>query len=272
MHPSKHLLSCLLICFTAIYSYAQDQKGYHLFNPAPKDQMREFSIDRPDVTESPITVDAGHFQFEGDLIKWTKEFQDSSSPTTLSYMNALYKFGLTGGWDIHIGLELHNVYKDSEGNKIDDGYGATTIRLKRNFWGNDGSTKTALGMIPYVSFVEGNPFDSKANFGVGFPFSYGLSEKLDLGAQPQFDFVMDENGDHELSFFQTVVVGGPLAGDLDFYFEGLFIAPPSGENQMLINGGLIYNVNPNMKIDIATNVGVTKEAPTRVYLGLSFRI
>jgi hypothetical protein len=38
------------------------------------------------------------------------------------------------------------------------------------------------------------------------------------------------------------------------------------------NGGLIYNVNDNMKVDIATNLGLVDEAPTRVYVGLSFRI
>lgn len=249
----------------------QEQKGYHLFNPAPKDSLREFSIDRPDVTESAITVDAGHFQFEGDLIKWTRESQSNTSGRVLSFMNALYKFGLSHNWDIHIGLELHNIYQDSDGNEIDKGYGATTIRLKRNFWGNNEKTKTTFGMIPYVSFIEGNPFDSEAIYGVGFPFSVALNEKYELGAQPQFDFVFNDDAKRDLSYFQTVVLGGPVVGKLDFYLEGLMIIPP-GDTQFLTNGGLIYNVNSNTKIDIAANVGLNDPAPTRVYLGLSFRL
>jgi hypothetical protein len=32
--------------------------------------LREMSTDRPDKTESPYTVDAGHFQFEADLVSF----------------------------------------------------------------------------------------------------------------------------------------------------------------------------------------------------------
>lgn len=231
--------------------------------------MREFSIDRPDVTESPITVDAGHFQFEGDMVKWTKE-AGGNAPRTIALLNGLYKMGLSHSWDIHIGIELFNIYQNPDGEKVDDGYGATTIRLKHNFWGNDGETKTALGIIPYATFTSGNPFDSDLNFGFGFPFSYGINKKLDFGAQPQFDFIYN-GADYELSYFQTVVIGGPMIGDLDFYLEGLAVFP-KGDPQFLTNGGLIYNVSPNVKVDVAGNVGLNEAAPTRVYLGLSFRI
>jgi hypothetical protein len=43
---------------------------YNLFNPMPRALMREMSTDRPDRTESPPTVDAGHFQFEADLVSF----------------------------------------------------------------------------------------------------------------------------------------------------------------------------------------------------------
>lgn len=251
-------------------AFAQQQKGYNLFKATPKDLMREFSIDRPDVTESPITVDAGHFQFEGDLVKWTKESGGKAS-RTISIFNGLYKMGLSHSWDIHIGVELYNIYQNPDAEKVDDGYGATTVRLKHNFWGNDGDKKTAFGIIPYATFTSGNPFDSDINFGFGFPFSYALNENYDLGAQPQIDFILNEDNEYELSYFQTVVLGGPVVGNLDFYLEGLAVFP-KGDAQFLVDGGLIYNVTPNVKVDLATNVGINQAAPTRVYLGLSFRI
>jgi hypothetical protein len=267
--PIQFCLVSVLSLITLASAYAQKQKGYNLFKPTPRDIMREFSIDRPDVTESPITVDAGHFQFEGDLLKWTKD-SGGKAGRTISVFNGLYKMGLSHSWDIHVGIELFNIYQDAEKKKIDDGYGATTIRLKHNFWGNDSEKKTAFGIIPYATFTSGNPFDSDVNFGFGFPFSYTLNEKLDLGAQPQIDFIYTGE-DYELSYFQTVVLGGALVGDLDFYLEGLAVFP-KGESQFLLDGGLIYNVSPNVKVDLATNVGLNQAAPTRVYLGLSFRI
>ena len=35
--------------------------------------MREMSTDRPDKTESPYTVDAGHFQIEWDLFNFERD-------------------------------------------------------------------------------------------------------------------------------------------------------------------------------------------------------
>jgi hypothetical protein len=255
---------------TILSVHAQEAKRYSLFNPIPRSEMREFSIDRPDVTESPITVDPGHFQFEGDIVKWSKDTQEESE-RTINVMSALYKVGLAPSWDIHFGIEAYNIYQDIHADTYDKGFGATTIRLKHNFWGNDGGTRTALGVIPYVTFLSGNPFDSDVIYGVGFPFSYDLSDRLGLGAQAQLDFVPDYEGSHELSYFQTIVLGGPLVGNLDFYVEGLGTFY-SGGNWFTANGGLIYNVSPNVKVDVATNIGLTDEAPTKVYLGLSFRI
>lgn len=270
----KLVLFSIVLFLGSIAAQAQQdtENRYSLFHATPKDQMRDFSIDRPDVTESPITVDGGHFQFEGDIIKWTKE-GGTGGAELLTYMSGLYKIGLSHTWDIHIGIEAYNVLKDSEGNTLDKGYGATAVRLKHNFWGNDGDNKTAFGMIPYVLFPSGNIFDrQKVIYGIGFPFSYTLSETLGLGAQPQVDFIPDEEtGDYDMSYFQTIVLGGPVIGNLDFYVEGLAIFFKGNANY-LANGGLIYNVSDNVKIDIATNIGLNKEAPTRAYLGLSFRI
>lgn len=260
----------MMIFGTAWSVRAQDSKPYSLFNPTPRSEMRDFSIDRPDVTESPITVDAGHFQFEGDVVKWNKSTQGESE-RTINVVNALYKAGLAPSWDIHFGIEAYNIYQDIHADTYDKGFGATTIRLKHNFWGNDGGTRTALGVIPYVTFLSGNPFDSDVIYGVGFPLSYDLSEKLGLGAQAQFDFVPNDEGNRELSYFQTIVLGGPLVGNLDFYVEG-WGTFYSGGNWFTANGGLIYNVSPSVKVDVASNIGLTDAAPTKVYLGFSFRI
>src|SRR5438093_6841318 len=50
-----------------------DKRQYHLFNPTPRAFLRELSTDRPDKTESPYTVDAGHFQIEMDLVSYSRD-------------------------------------------------------------------------------------------------------------------------------------------------------------------------------------------------------
>src|SRR5687767_4843881 len=46
---------------------------YHLFRPTPRHLMRDLATDRPDVTESPYTVDAGHFQAELSFIEYVSD-------------------------------------------------------------------------------------------------------------------------------------------------------------------------------------------------------
>ena len=54
-------------------SLGADKSSYHFFNPTPRELMREMSTDRPDLTESAYTVDAGHFQIETDLVSFSHD-------------------------------------------------------------------------------------------------------------------------------------------------------------------------------------------------------
>ena len=66
----------LLFSLAALAAAAQetnsvppDRNSYNLFCPVPEALLRELSPDRPDKTESPYTVDAGHFQLGMDFAK-----------------------------------------------------------------------------------------------------------------------------------------------------------------------------------------------------------
>ena len=54
-----------------------DKSRYNLFNPTPSEFMREMSADRPDKTDCPFTVDAGHFQMEMDFANLTYDAPNS---------------------------------------------------------------------------------------------------------------------------------------------------------------------------------------------------
>ena len=60
-----------------------DKNQYWLFNPIPADQMRTFSTDRPTKSNVPYTVDAGHFQYETDLVNFTHQVSGSTRTDTL---------------------------------------------------------------------------------------------------------------------------------------------------------------------------------------------
>src|SRR5512135_1729822 len=59
-----------------------DKSQYTLFNPTPTNCLREFDPDRPDVTDSPFTVDAGHIQFESSLFSYALSRPDKKGFVT----------------------------------------------------------------------------------------------------------------------------------------------------------------------------------------------
>src|SRR5689334_2103137 len=59
-----------------------DKSVFNLFNPVPEDLMRELAPDRPDKTDCPFTVDAGHFQIEMDFANVTYNRPNSQRGNT----------------------------------------------------------------------------------------------------------------------------------------------------------------------------------------------
>src|SRR6185436_13756478 len=57
---------------------APDKSGYTFSNPTPDRLLRELATDRPDVTESPFTVDAGHVQLEMDFANFMRNRLDGT--------------------------------------------------------------------------------------------------------------------------------------------------------------------------------------------------
>jgi hypothetical protein len=188
LHTSLSCFLCLA-WFSATAQENEPEKGksYNLFNPVPKSEMREFSIDRPDVTESPMTVDAGHFQFEGDIFKVIKQNQRNGD-RAFSIVNGLYKMGLSDSWDIQFGLSFITFIKTVKERRMRKDMAIQRSVLSITFGEMMVTTRTALGMIPYITLPT-SPVDSEIVYGVGFPFSYTINDALGAGAQFQFDFV-----------------------------------------------------------------------------------
>ena len=59
-----------------------DKSRFTLFHPTPEALMRELNTDRPDQTEGPITVDAGHLQLELDLVTYAYDRETSGGVST----------------------------------------------------------------------------------------------------------------------------------------------------------------------------------------------
>lgn len=251
-----------------------DKSGYNLFNPTPLKLMRDLNSDRPDVTESPFTVDAGHLQVELSFFEWAKD----SDYESLNLLPFNIKLGLTNNVDLQIVYAPYNRLRTL--GHTDVGAADVEMRVKINFWGNDGEGvwHTAFGIMPFISFPTGaDAFTAGgAEGGIIFPFAVTLPAGFELGAMAEFNFVRDGTGGRDTLLTHTVTLDHKLIGDeLGGYIEYAGIVDLDGDQryQAYFDLGLTYEITKDIQIDCGVNIGLTSAAENlRVFAGLTFRI
>lgn len=206
-------------------SSAKDKNGYNLLHPTPPDLMRELSTDRPDKTESPYTVDAGHFQWEMDFAVFTLDREDGARSRTWNIAPVNFKAGLANNADLQLIFDsyIHERVEDHRARVAEttDGGGDLTTRLKINLWGNDGG-RTAFGVMPFVkaptnSHGLGN---DAVEGGLIFPLAVALPGGWGMGAQTEVDFRRNgSNRGYHAEFINSITFSHDVAGQLGGYVE-----------------------------------------------------
>ena len=145
-----------------------DKSGYTLFNPTPRQFMRELTPDRPDKTESPYTVDAGHFQIEMDVLNYSYDRHTPARDETrfervrIAPLNL--KLGLLNNIDLHLGIESYVSTRahDPASGAVEThrGFGDVIPRLKVNLWGNDGG-ESAGAIMPFFKLPTNQDHPSR---------------------------------------------------------------------------------------------------------------
>jgi len=267
----KHAL-LTLACMTSLsVVHAQDKSEYHVLHPVPAEQMREMSTDRPDTTESPITVDAGHFQIETDAVVLMFDKDGATKTRGFELFPTNFKVGLLNWMDLQLVLEPYHreVSKTAGARVVDDGYGASTARLKMNLWGNDGGA-TAFALMPFVTYV-----DSGVDAGLIAPLGFGLPLGFDSAVMLEADLVRKSNGKRGLDAVATGTISHELVGPLGAYVELVVVLPTydSALSTLAVDGGLTLGLGDDVQLDAGTRLGAAGPiADVELFLGASARL
>lgn len=241
--------------------------------PPKARKLRELSTDRPDKTESPITVDKGHFQFETDVVSWVRDEEGGNTTNRYGFNIINLKAGIADDIDLQAVLENYVIQQSNERHS---GYGDTTLRLKYNLFGNDGGF--AVGLLPHVKIptaAEGLG-NGKVEGGLMVNAGGELRDGFYLGGTLQLNGGKNEGSDdHRFEVVSSIapyvrLVGG-LWGYVEFYNE---VATEHGSPWVAtVDAGLTYLVTPDVQLDLGANVGVTDAADDlNPFLGVSARI
>lgn len=246
--------------------------------------MREMSTDRPDKTESPYTVDAGHFQLEMDILNYSYDRYNveradvRSEEVGIGAVNL--KLGILNQWDLQWILPLYTAtrFHDLRTSQVENrrGFGDMVLRSKFNLWGND-SGSTALAFMPALKLPTntGETGNNSVEGSLIIPFGCELPWGWGLGAMTELDFIRNGTGsNHHLEFINTVTVGRTIYGKLGGYLEFFSLESTESESEWegTVDIGFTYGLTENIQFDAGVNLGVTRSADdVNPFLGLSVR-
>jgi len=246
--------------------------------------MREMSTDRPDKTESPHTVDAGHFQIEMDVFNYSYDRYNSDRSDvraeSLSIAPMNLKVGLLNNVDLQLVLETYNSVRvnDRDAGMVDKrrGFGDIISRLKINLWGNDGG-RTAFGVMPFVKLPTNQDRlgNNSVEGGIIFPLAVELPHGVGMGVMTEFDIIRDESGGgNHAEFVNTLTFGRDLIGNLGGYVEFFSLVSAESDSSWIgtFDFGFTYGVTEDIQLDAGLNIGVTRSAEDwNPFFGVTWR-
>jgi len=262
---------------------AADKSHYSLFNPTPTGQMREFQTDRPDQTEGPYTVDAGHLQVEMDLVTY---FYDRRNPEhvtreALVVADPTFRLGLLNDVEAQL-ITTSFVYqetrfRDTGASDYRSGSGDTILRAKWNLWGNDGGD-TAFALLPYLKLPTntrrlGNRY---VEGGLILPLTVKLPLDFELDLMTEFDVLRngDDRGYHLESANSLALHRDLIKDRLNAYIEfySAVSRDPHAGPVETVDTGLLLLVAENVQLDCGVNIGLTRRAINyNPFVGLTVR-
>lgn len=235
---------------------------------------RELSTDRPDVTESPFTVDAGRLQLEVDASAYTRNRLDGVRTTEWVIAPFNLRCGLTP--DTELGVFFTPFVRATEQPRggvktVRRGVGDTILRTKMNFHGNDGGPVAAAIIadlkLPTAAAGLGN---DQVEGALAFPVAFELGAGWDCGGMTSVAFAHTDAGRRAV-WGNTLTFGRELARDTGAYAE-LTSSAGDGAHVVTFNCGVTRRLNANFQIDCGVNIGLSRTAPDlTVFAGLARR-
>lgn len=235
---------------------------------------RELSPDRPDTTESAITVEANRFQIESSLWSYSRDKDANGSVHTWIFGETNLKVGLAEDQDLQVVLRpwIEERQRVAGMESASRGFGDVEVRWKRNLWGNDGGA-SAMALMPFVALPSQTAVSlGEWEGGLIVPVSMDLCEGLGMGFQVEVDRAWDEaSGDHEWQLLHSAVLGIDLTDSTGLYLEYIGVAS-GGAYEATGSLGMTWASSENLQWDLGMTWGLNDAAEDlSIFQGFTWR-
>ena len=255
-----------------------DKRQFNLFNPTPRKYMRPMVPDRPGITESPYSVDAGHFQYETDALRLLTRREGTTYGHDWYVNHALAKIGISDRTDLQVGVDSYTDtrnYDTADPSQTQEyhGFGDVTLRVKHTLVGDDNS-RWAIGLISYVTLPTGGPRgDGAVEYGAVLPAVYQITKPWSIGGQLATQVYWDRNTQTRfLQLTPTLTTDYQLTKLIQAFVELVgYDEVRLNDWRSSINTGIQLDVSDNVQLDFGTHLPITHSTDREYFLGISFR-
>lgn len=223
--------------------------------------------DRPDFTESPVTVGMGVVQLEAG---YTFTYNDDDGTVTRehSYPESLFRIGMLADWfELRLGWNY--------GNSAETVFGAGDTNLEGAedlYVGAKLAITPQSGCLPETGvIIQGTVPTGASAFtahevlpGVNFLYGWDVNDFFSVGGSSQANRAIDDNGeDFYVEYAQSITTGYGWTDEFGSYAEWFMFAPAGAEtsrNQQYFNTGVTYLISDNIQWDLRAGVGLNEAA------------
>ncbi len=267
---------------------APDKFRYTLFDPTPGNLLRGMDIDRPNATNTPHTIDAGHVQLEAGMIDYAyfhdRTNQSDVRQNVFDVGQLNFRVGALDCLELNAVVNTYNsIYTHDEIAHVASragSFGDTTLGAKLNIWGNESGDRvwaTALAIQPEfkVATARTSVGNGHFEFSVVTPFLLNLPDGFHLGLQTGVSYGRNSKNNGDITGFPTgISLDRVVIGKLDLYIE--YACSPTTqahtETMQSFNFGGTYPINDNVVLDVGMNIGLNKvSSDVEILAGISFR-
>jgi hypothetical protein len=238
--------------------------------------QNELVTDRPDQTESSVTVPLKSLQIETGFLIETKDI-DVHEFTDYSYNSTLLRYGLQDNFELRVGLEYLGSVNKIEGGGID-----TTISangFSPLYLGFKVMVREEDGILPQIAFLGGlniphtadksfRPDFSAPSF--RFAFSHTLTDVFSIG----YNLGAEWDGESaDPGYYYSFVVGAAITDNIGGFVEAFGTMPEKSQAEHLMDAGLTWLVTPVFQLDISAGLGLNDNAIDNFFsAGFTYRI
>jgi hypothetical protein len=273
---------------SAATSQPVDKWHNTLFDAVPLGQLRDMDTDRPNKTNTPHTIDAGHLQIETGIFDYDyyrDKYQGANARIeALNLGQFNFRLGVLNNLELNAvvnALDLNrNTDYTANQSRRQNGFGDLIVGGKLNLWGNDEADGTwASGLAIQPQFKIPTAREDLGNghpeLFVGIPFLMNLPAQFHLGLQTTVSWERSSDNTADVTGWQnSASIDRVFLDKFDIYLEYAsdLSTERHQETQQTLDVGVTYPVYDNIVLDTGVNFGLNRASDTVEWLaGISVR-